>query len=218
MEVIHCFNCGNLKSECSFVHDSWKIDRWLIIKKAVKEITDCTKTETEQKQRAVIPLPVEMPSEAANMSRPVLDPLPSASSCQDTQNTMPEMDNSSGHILERFAESIPGSSMFEDSSANARDEPMDHREILFFQDVSPYEDVLTSPRRTATSLRTAIAILETIRAREQTSLDNHWELVECRQPTIDDLTNRLRLELGRAIDTGSRANYVGRLEIEDDDD
>ena len=147
----------------------------------------------------------------------MLDPLPSASLREDAQIATPEMDNSSGPMLGRFAESIPGSSTLEDSSADAWDESMDHHEILFFQDVSPYEHVLTSPRRALTSLRTAIVNLGIIRAREQMLLNNHWQLVVSRQPIIDDLINRLRVELGQVIDAGSRANYVGRLEAEDQD-
>ena len=190
IEVIYCFNCHNSKPGCSFVQTNWGIEHWPIIKKSTTRKTSSRKQFTEKQRWEVVPVPVEMTSEEPTILRPVLDPLPSASLREDTQIATPEMDNSSGPMLGRFAESILGSSTLE-ASADAWDESMDHHEILFFQDVSPYEHVLTSPRRALTSLRTAIVNLGITRAREQMLLNNHWQLVVSRQPIIDDLINRL---------------------------
>ena len=94
----------------SLVQTNWGIEHQPIVKKSTTRKTSSRKQFTEKQRREVVPVPVEMTSEEPTILRPVLDPLPSASLREVAQIATPEMDNSSGPMLGRFAESIPGSS------------------------------------------------------------------------------------------------------------
>ena len=76
---------------------------------------------------------------------------------------------------------------------------MGNHQSFYLADICPYEDTLTNPRHTLTSVRTAISKLVCIRSNERSAVSAFDQVVTSREPIIDDLLLRLHGELERMV-------------------
>ena len=214
MPQVYCFNCCNPK--CSFARKDWDISQWPTIKKQGKQVNPPAMSVIKKQKHQMVPPPIGMAkahSEGSSVPRPMSNPRVPTIHRDDPQATTVRMEGTSRTALEPFTGPSSGSRTIGGSSVDASNDWMGNHQSFYLADICPYEDTLTSPRCTLTSVRTAISKLVCIRSNEQSTVSAFDQVVTSREPIIDDLLLRLHGELERMVT--SQTEHGRNVQVED---
>ena len=170
----------------------------------------------EKQKHQMVPPPIGMAkahSEGSNVPRPVSNPRAPTIRRDDPQATTVRKEGTSRTPLEPFTGPSSGSRTIGGSSVDASNDWMGNHQSFYLADICPYEDTLTSPRRTLTSVRTAISKLVCIRSNERSAVSAFDQVVTSREAIIDDVLLRLRDELERVVT--SQAKHGRNVQVGD---
>lgn len=187
VKVIRCMNCREDKRGCSFVKGDWGITSWPTIRR--------TPEGNARRAHAARAKREGKGHNAVHPKRP--------RTLRSTRNAPPAHPHEERTRAVTFASATPE---VHDLSSSSTFE-------FIPENLLQYEQILKSPSRSLTSVGMALSNLQVARAREKAELAIYLLTVKTRRLVIDDLLNRLRLELGRMTMVESRATPHDQSEL-----